>query len=258
MKKFALLFLVLVLAFYSCNKKDEESDNPQTESLIPKQEQWGFAVNYTATWCGPCGDWGAPLIHELYETGDVVAITVHASGDPMYNSNLYSSFSADRPTGGGIPSFWIGDTKTTNVNEMTTLLGQMPIAGIAISAVKNETTMTVKTKTKFFEAGNGKYFLSVLILEDGIDGSSSAGQYEQNGVEDPSSYHHDFVLRASSVSSNSYGEMIINSPEKGATVEKEYEIALNATWDQDVYAVAILWEVDVTGSPNYKFINAIK
>lgn len=52
--------------------------------------------------------------------------------------------------------------------------------------------------------------------------------------------------------------MIINSPEKGATVEKEYEIALNATWDQDVYAVAILWEVDVTGSPNYKFINAIK
>ena len=257
MKKFALLLLIPVFIIASCNK-DEENDNPQTETLTPKQEQWGFAINYTATWCGPCGDWGAPLIHELYETGDVIAITAHAANDPMYNSGLYMSFNADRPNGGAIPSFWIGDTKTTSVSEMTTLLEQTPIAGIAIETTKNETSMTVKTKTEFFEAGNGKYFLSVLILENGIDGSSSAGDYEQNGAEDPTSYQHDFVLRASSVNGNSYGEEIVISPEKGVVVEKEYEITLNPTWGQDVYAVAILWEVDLFGSPNYKFINAIK
>ena len=118
--------------------------------------------------------------------------------------------------------------------------------------------MTVKTKTKFFEAGSGKYFLSVLILEDGIDGSDTAGDYEQNGVADPTNYKHDFVLRASSVNGNSYGEEIVISPEKGAIVEKEYEISLNPTWDQDVYAIAILWQVDLSSSPNYKFVNAIK
>ncbi|MCD4729014.1 MAG: Omp28-related outer membrane protein [Bacteroidales bacterium] len=257
MKKFALLLLVPVFIFYSCNK-DEETDEPQNEGLTPKQEQWGFAINYTATWCGPCGDWGAPLIHELSETGDVVAITVHASGDPMYNSGLYGSFNSERPAGGGIPSFWIGDTKTTDTSAMTTLLEQAPVAGIAIESTKNDTSMTVKTKTEFFEAGSGKYFLSVLILEDGIDGSSSAGEYEQNGVEDPTSYQHDFVLRASSVNGNSYGEEIVISPEKGATVEKEYEIILSPAWGQDVYAVAILWQVDLFSSPNFKFINAIK
>jgi len=257
MKNFALLLLGLAFIFVSCNK-DEETDNPDNQPLTPKQEQWGFAINYTATWCGPCGDWGAPLIHDLSETGDVIAITAHAANDPMYNSGLYGSFNADRPNGGGIPSFWIGDIKTTSVSAMTALLEQTPIAGIAIETTKNETTMTVKTKTEFFEAGNGKYFLSVLILEDGIDGSSSAGDYEQNGAEDPTSYQHDFVLRASSVNGNSYGEMIIQDPEKGAAVDKEYEITLNPSWDQDVYAVAILWEVDLFGSPNFKFINAIK
>ena len=255
MKKFAILLLVPLFVFYSC-KKDEEADNPQ--DYTPKQEKWGLAINYTATWCGPCGDWGAPLIHELSETGDVVAITVHVSGDPMFNSALYSSFNADRPAGGGIPSFWIGDNKTTSVSAMTALLEQTPVAGIAIESEKNGSTITVKTKTRFFEAGSGKYFLSVLILEDGIDGSSSAGDYEQNGVADPTSYKHDFVLRASGVAGNSYGEMIITSPEKDVVVEKEYEITLNPAWGQDVYPVAILWQVDLSGSPNFKFINAIK
>ena len=249
MKNFALLFLSLTFIFTSCNK-DEESDNPDDQPLTPKQEQWGFAINYTATWCGPCGDWGAPLIHDLSEAGDVVAITVHASGDPMFNSGLYTSFDADRPSGGGIPSFWISDTKTTSMSDMTALLQQTPIAGIAIESTINESSITVKTKTEFFEAGSGKYFLSVLILEDGIDGSSAAGDYEQNGVADPTNYKHDFVLRASSVSNNTYGEEIIVSPEKGATVEKEYEITLNATWDQNVYPVAILWYVDLFSQKN--------
>jgi len=257
MKKFALLLLVPVFIFTSCNK-DEETDNPQDEPITPKQEQWGFAINYTATWCGPCGDWGAPLIHELSNVGDVVAITAHATGDPMFISSLYTSFDMDRPTGGGIPSFWIGDEKSTQVSTMNTLLQKIPIAGIAIESTKTDSSITVKTKTEFFVAGNGKYFLSVLILEDGIDGSSTAGDYEQNGVENPTTYKHDFVLRASSVSNNAYGEEIVNGPEQGAVIEKEYVITLNPDWDQHVYPVAILWHVDLFGSPNFKFINAIK
>lgn len=257
MKKFLLLILGLSFIAISCNK-DEESEDPADQPLTPKQEQWGFALNYTATWCGPCGDWGAPKIHELYEVGNVIAITAHSSNDPMYNSSLYGSFNSERPTGGGIPSFWIGDNKTTSVNSMTALLDKTPIAGIAIESTIIESIMTVKTKTKFFEAGSGKYFLSVLILEDGIDGSSSAGQYTQNGVANPTTYKHDFVLRASSISNNSYGEEIVVSPEIGAIIDKEYEITLNPAWDQNVYAVAILWNVDLTSSPNYKFVNAIK
>lgn len=257
MKKSALLLFAMIIIIVSC-KKDDTTDDSQTVVLTPKQVQFGLAINYTATWCGPCGDWGAPLIHELSNMGDVVAITVHASGDPMYIPNLYYSFSSDRPTGGGIPAFWVGDTKTTNTGAMTALLGQTPIAGVAMSSVNSGTSMTVKTKVEFFELGIGEYYLAVLILEDGIDGSSSAGQYEQNGVLDPSTYHHDFVLRASNAEGSVYGEMIINDPSKGEIFEREYEIALNPDWNNAVYAVTILWEKGESGSPIYKFINTTK
>lgn len=257
MKKTTLLFLALAFVFTSCNK-NEESETPEDQPFTPKQEQWGFALNYTATWCDPCGEWGAPLIHDLSGAGNVVAITAHATGDPMFISSLYSSFDADRSSGGSIPSFWIGDKKSNIVSYMETLLQQTPIAGIAIESTRNDSTMTVKTKTKFFNEGSGKYFLSVLILEDGIDGSSSSGEYAQNGVINPTAYQHDFVLRASSISNNVYGEEIVIGPEEGAVIEKEYVLNLNPNWGQQTYPVAILWYVDSFETPTFQFVNAIK
>jgi len=257
MKKSALLLLSLAFILLSCNK-DEETETPTEQPFTPKQEQWGFAINYTATWCGPCGDWGAPLIHELSDAGDVIAITAHSSGDPMFNSVLFTSFNGDRPVGASIPAFWIGDVKSTDTSTMNTLLQQVPIAGIAIKSSKTDSSMTIQTKTRFFDAGSSKFFLSVLILEDGIDGSASAGDYEQNGVADPTNYKHDYVLRASSVSNNAYGEELVSSPAQDTIIEKEYVIALNPNWGPNVYPVAILWQVDLFSSPNFKFINAIK
>lgn len=258
MRKFALLALSLTFIFFSCNK-DEESETPNdNQPYTPTQEQWGFAINYTATWCGPCGNWGAPLIHELSDAGDVIAITAHSSGDPMFNSVLYTSFNGDRPSGGSIPAFWIGDIKSNELSTMNTLLQQVPMAGIAIKSSKTDSSMTIQTKTKFYEAGSTKFFLSVLILEDGIDGSTGAGDYVQNGVADPANYKHDYVLRASSVSNNAYGEELVSSPVQDTIIEKEYVIALNPNWGQNVYPVAILWQVDLFSSPNFKFINAIK
>jgi hypothetical protein len=176
----------------------------------------------------------------------------------MFISSLYTSFDADRPTGGGIPSFWIGDQKSNSVAYMETLLQETPSAGIAIEFSKTNTSMTIRTKTKFFEMGSGKYFLSVLILEDGIDGSSSAGDYEQNGVLNPSTYSHDFVLRASSISNNAYGEEIATTPENGTIIEKDYVMPLNSNWGENIYPVAILWKVDLSDNPTFNFVNAVK
>ena len=256
MRKFSLIILGFIFVFVSCNKNEEEE--PVTDTLVPQKSQWGFALNYTATWCGPCGSWGAPLIHELEEMGNVVAITAHASGDPMFNQGLYNSFENVRTNGGGIPSFWIGDTKTNNESFMTTLLEQEPVAGIAISSSKSGTSITVKTKTEFFEAGEGEYYLSVLILESGIDGSSSSGQYAQNGTDTPATYKHDFVLRASATDGNAYGELVTTDPAKGTTVSKNYTITLEESWNNEVYAVAVLWRKSTTGMPVFEFVNAVK
>jgi hypothetical protein len=256
MKYYILLFVSLLAILISCKKDDEEE--PITDSLIPVNEQWGLAINYTATWCWPCGNWGAPLIHTLADTGKVVAITVHANDDPMHNQNLYSSFVNVRTDDGAVPSFWIGDDKTTNISAMNNLLEQTPKAALAINSTDNGATISIKTKIIFYAADSVDYYLSVLILEDGIDGSSSAGQYEQNGAQNPESYKHDFVLRASSIYNNSYGEFLISEPAVGTTVEKEYVITLNANWTNTVYPVAILWRKNESGLPIYEFINAVK
>ncbi len=196
---------------------------------------------------------GAPLIHDYAEDAPQGAIIcAHASGDPMTNG-LYTSFRSDRTTGGGIPSFWVGDIKTSTSNAMLNLLAQPAIAGVDYKYSVDGTTMKVDVKVKFFNSGQGDYYLSVIVLEDGIDGT---GDFDQNGA--PATYHHDFVLRESSVPGNAYGEMIVTDPVAGKVIEKNYTIDLDASWD-DVYPVCIIWKKDVAGQhPYYKFINSLK
>jgi hypothetical protein len=256
MKKISLFFLLLLVIVFSCKK--EENTDPKTEdNLNPLQQKWGFALNYTATWCYYCGEWGAPLIHEFADTGNVVAITVHANGDPMYNASLYNSFSSVRNEGSGIPSFWVGDVKTTEMSVMTNLLEQAPVAAIAIQSAKSGDSLIVKTKVRFYEADSNDYYLSVLILENGIDGSSTSGEYEQNGTSIPDSYMHDFVLRSSNVAGSAYGEMIISNPGSGTEILNQYTIYINNSW-VDVYPVAILWRMNMSAYPIYQFVNAVK
>jgi hypothetical protein len=257
MKKLSLILLAFVLVLGACKKDkgDEET------GLAPTSTQNGFAINYTATWCGYCGDWGAPLIHKYStDSKNAAIICAHASGDPMNNS-LYTDFKADRTTGGGIPSFWVGDTKTTANEAMNDLKASgTAMAGVDYSYEVSGTTMTVKTKTKFFSPDAGDYYLSVLVLEDGINGNSSAGQYKQSGVSNSypnDDYHHDFVLRASA-SGSAYGAAIATNPANEAEIDKDYTITLDASWSNP-YPVVIIWRYDASGSaPHYKFINSLR
>lgn len=254
------LFFVLVsigMLLTSCKKDDPSNNN----SLEPTQTQNGFAINFTATWCGYCGDWGAPLIHDYANAAPHGAVICsHSSGDPM-NNPLYTSFTSDRTTGGGIPSFWVGDIKTTDAGAMSTLLSQAAIAGVDYSYSVEGSTMTIETKTKFFAAGSGVYYLSVLVLEDGINGNSTAGSYTQSGTSSSypnDDYKHDYVLRTSATGNNAYGEIITENPAAEAVIDKSFSITLDATW-KNPYPVCIIWKLDATSSaPTFKYINSLK
>lgn len=275
MKKL-FLFLVPVAFLMSCNDSTPDvldidgctnvnavNYNPYAtvddgSCVTVEQKQGAFAVNYTATWCGPCGDWGAPKIHDIEAAGEnVVAITAHASGDPMFNEVLYNSFAASRPTGGGIPSFWVGDVDDGGAGTASTILLQTPPAGLQFSATKTGDVMNVDAQAYFFDAVNGEYYLSVYILEDGIDGSASSGSYAQNGVANPETYKHDFVLRTAATPNNAYGEMIASGAiPAGTSVSKSYSITLDPSWN-DTYVAVCLWKYD-NGNNFYSFVNALK
>ncbi|MHC1707652.1 MAG: Omp28-related outer membrane protein [Bacteroidales bacterium] len=215
-------------------------------------------LEYTATWCGPCGSYGAPQMHDIYNLGNVVGITAHADGDPMHNATLYSSFASARPTGGGIPSFWVGDVSDGDVNDMQTLLQRVPEAGVACTHSIVGNKMEVKALVEFFKNLSGDFYLSVYLLESGIDGSAGAGDHAQSGTNDPE-YKHDFVLRTAATPSNAYGEQVASgSVTEGTQIRKDYTIDINPLWNTEkVYAAVVLWKKD-SGSGMYEFINAFE
>ncbi len=190
---------------------------------------------------------------------NVVAICPHTGNDPMTTS-MAAGFKADRPSS-GTPAFYIGDTKTSSNDSesaVTTLMGQVPEAGLDILATNNGTVMNVKLQAKFFAASNGTFYVNVYILEDNIDGSSSAGEYAQSGKDDPE-FKHMYTLRESATG-DAYGEIIAEgSIASGATYDKEYNINLDPSWVGDnLNVAAVIWNYDASVSPQYMFVNAIQ
>jgi len=260
MKKILPLMLLGIFALIACKKTEIIIPDPPA-FLDPKQEQWGLVINYTATWCGACGSSGATAINNASQVEKTVIITHHVSGDPMYNATLYTSMTADRKTGGGIPAFWVGDSKVTASQTVTTLNQQMnntPIAGIDMKTNRIGNTINVAAQVKFFSQGTGDYYLSFWLLETGIDGSASAGQYAQSGTSDPN-YKHKFVLRAAK-DNKAYGDKILTNPAVGATHDIVFSFDINTLWTKDISVAACLWKYDASGTPDtfiprYKYIN---
>jgi hypothetical protein len=65
MRKLFLVLLVGVVAF-SCTKEtidpNDPSNQPPVDPLAIKREQNAFGINFSGTWCGPCGANGIPAI----------------------------------------------------------------------------------------------------------------------------------------------------------------------------------------------------
>ncbi len=266
MKKLALILFAFVLIASACTKEEEETEEPK--ALNPTATQKGFCIEWTATTCSICGSKGGPLIHKYSVDAPhsvVIALHVNGNSDPMADNQLAYGFSDDRPSGGGIPSFWVGDLKTSTSDQeaMNDLIKTgNAVAGIDIKYTKEGSNMKVETLTKFFGTGTGDYYLSVYILEDGIDGSSTApAGYVQPGTSSSypnDDYKHNFVIRASSMNNSVMGEKIVTNPASGKEIAKNYTIALDPTWTNTVYAVAVLWKYDANATIKYSYVNAIR
>ena len=268
MKKISLFLIAFILILSACKKEDKKVDpiifnqynNDLSRTLAPTDAQNGFAINYTVTWCGPCGDRGA-LILKAYsnDAPNGAIIAAHIDNDPM-NNNLASSFKSDR-TYSGTPTFWVGDSQSSSSTAVASLISKASAnAGVDYSYEISGNTMTIKTKTKFYSSFTGDAYLSILVLEDGINGNSSAGQYEQNGTSSSypdDNYFHNYVLRSSSINGNSYGEKIASTPSTDIVFEKTYTITIDSSWE-NVYPVAIVWEYVSGDKPEYKYINSYK
>lgn len=261
-KKISLIISILLLAvFYSCNKDEEQTTDP----LMPEMKQRAFMGEVTSTTCGICGGSGYNNFNLMKKNnnGKIIALAFHCNfpQDSMQSPLLFS-YEGSRPTGGGIPSFHIGDLKVSYNNlqpYIDTLLKKPLEAQVKFSSKVEGDSMKITSKIKFFKNVTGDYYISFYLCEHGIDGSTTApaGYKQSSGGAD---YKHNNVVRLGNVANNAYGEKITTLASTNANTIIKYNrgIYINPRWNKSkLYVSAIIWKknTDPMAECQYLFVN---
>ncbi|MEM1119196.1 MAG: Omp28-related outer membrane protein [Bacteroidota bacterium] len=135
-----------------------------------------------ATWCPNCGlaAWdNFTVLHDDFG-GKAVILSLH----PSSSSSLHTPESKDLvdnlPQAFGQPLFYVNRTKyqteeilTNTETAVSAAENVAPMANVGINAIIEHDNLVVDAKVKFFQAGDGDYFLSLLVVEDGVVANQS-------------------------------------------------------------------------------------
>jgi len=165
MKKITLLLFFGIFAHMTAFSQD-----------VP-QEQQIVISKIGATWCPNCGleAWdNFTTLNNEFGTKAVI-LSLHPSRSSRLHSPESIDLAENLPQAFGQPLFYVNRTKTStgsivqnagvaveNANSLT------PMANTGINATIKDGLLQVDAKVKFFQEGNGDYFLSLLVIEDGV------------------------------------------------------------------------------------------
>lgn len=237
----------------------------EAQAQVPVSKSVPIINKTTATWCGPCGQWGWELFDEIITDNKPKAILMGTYGDEA--SDLFNQtagdFYDDFCSGAGWPAFAVNGanrtaysssggiyTSTTRNNckmVSDSFAATTPLASTGYTYKITGNTLTVNTKTKFWQATSGNYFVGVYVIEDGVM-NTQAGQ--------SGTVAHHYVLRGSISAGASFGVSIVNgSVTSGQTYDKSFTYTLPANWNKSkLQVVTMIWKK--SSGPGYDFINA--
>lgn len=263
MKKISLIIsLILIAVIYSCDKYEEVQ---KSDNLTPEAKQWAFMGEVTSTTCGTCGYSGYNNFNLMKKnnSGKIIALAFHCNyPDDSMQSPLLYSYESSRPTGGGIPSFHVGNNKSSMSdlqNNADSILKKAPEAQVKFKAVMVGSKMNVTSKIKFFKNVTGEYYVSFYLCEHGIDGSPTAPNgYKQSGGS--GDYKHNNVVRAGNENNNAYGTKITTAEATTANTIFDYtcSIDINPKWNKSkLFVTAVIWKKNTDNSAEcqYLFVN---
>lgn len=198
------LFLVVGAIAFGCNKETIEPTPPTpptpVDPLEVKREQNAFGINFSGTWCGPCGANGIPAItNAAIAHGKKLHIIKVGFSDEFsvgdFNNQLAQSY---YPTSSiGIPGFGAGAVfhqSSAAWRDNIDLMMQTPDAqakvGMAITKEVKGDSLIFNVRMKTFEAlASGVYAWSVFVVEDSLLAPQASLA--------PNPYPHKFVYRGS-------------------------------------------------------------
>ncbi|MFC2100446.1 Omp28-related outer membrane protein [Bacteroidota bacterium] len=265
MKKLFLFLIGVSIVIASCTKTSEKEDEqPDPTGPDPQPVQKALVLEQTGTWCGACPG-AAAILHSLggQYGKQIIPIAVHGgnNADPM-EIDCFNSFRSDRMNS-SFPSFFvpherISSSESIVKNDIDVQLAWTPVkAGVDFIATKEGNIMNVELKVRFFQGAAETYYLSVYLLENGIDGGPGTGAYEQ--TSGGAGYTHEHVLRACASGANFWGDILNPSGAvaAGAEFDKTFNLTLDPSWNAaNVYVVAVVWQMNQSGTPvAYLYVN---
>lgn len=256
MKKALLLVPAVALMFTVSSCKKE----------VPPQEINNISTTYkplvfkfTATWCGPCGAYGYPVIKDI--------LTQHGSKVTVLSVNSDDDINSGTPPGaGGLQSFFnVSGIPTLGVNlgEVSTdvegVNGGIDLArtqhpkakaGIGFSMKIEGNNAVISTKTVAFEALTGRYSLAVYLTEDGI-------VEDQSGLAGTDNVH-DHVFRSAADGLSWGAPIITTSCEAGAKFDKVFTVPIptEVRNRDNLHAIVVLYKIDSASLEPIDLINS--
>lgn len=270
MKKILAIAAIVAIGFTSC-KKDEnnETGSGGGASLTVEEKNRGVLIDFSETWCPPCGAYGGPGFDTCLtmEGSKITAIKVYGSSTPSsLNSSISNSF-ASAYNVSGVPDFWFNNTEqnpgggvyssvVSNLNWVNTkanaFAAEPVVAGVAVKKEVVGDSIRITAKVKFFtaQAAGQDYKLATYIIEKDIVAAQSV-----SGQGTVAGYKHQNLVRA--CNSTTYSGLPLNSSAAIAEDEefsKTYMIAKGASWNvAKLKVVAVIWKGGAT--PN-KVVNS--
>lgn len=260
MSKIILTITVLSLALFSCKK--EVTNLQDSKFLNVEEKNMSVVAKRTATWCGPCGDWGFDLFSDLKQQYKDEAVfmafkTAFTYVSPEGNT-YYDRVNDLFGIGGGTPRFFFNFDTINGVNHagigsIAQHIDAEVLAGANYEYTLSDEKIHLKTTTKFFKAAEGDFVISPFLIV-----SNQVG--EQNGHPDgPNTVHPNFVANLAHPINTQFKDpwaykVATGKIEKGYQINLEFEVYRNPDWTEEDISFALVLFKRVGGT--YKFVNA--
>jgi len=228
-------FLPLVFIFLFSNSFFAQ-DVPEVQRPL--------VTKIAATWCPPCGGWGWNFFENLVIDNEEKATMIVAHHDGQLVTVAGAAFSTNFNTPYQ-PYFYMnnGDvgasssnaaTKRTEVKNMVDVeAAKSPVVNAGMNLLLTGGQLVIDTKTKFFQATTGEYYLGIYAVEDEVVNY-------QAGIGNDAV--HEKILRGS-LTGETFGALI---PSVDLAIGDEFEHSYTIGYDDwdisHLEIVTIIWK----------------
>ncbi len=243
MKKKLLVFALFAGINFSANAQ------------IPEKKSRAVVFKFTESWCAPCGTFGWNLgnmvVDSIADNGYYVNV-MGSSGDSL-NANCWSPLQNNFPLT-GYPSFVVNDNKISEFfvyikDKYEKFAVTVPLASPAGYTVISGSSISVKTKTKFWSDTSGEYYLAAFLIEDKV----KAKQNGQTGIVE-----HHYIMRGTMMADLSpWGHKLASGAIPANTeYTNNFSMALNSKWVKS--NISVLLVVYKKIGDKYQLVNSMK